>query len=520
MEAIFKRSGVVKAHPHCFRHTLASELLGKDEYVQRVIDIAVETTSVPPRAPEGRSGVQTSDQHARPQSLLSDFTTILRMDGSEMRRPSLCRHMAYVPPRNLANRSHIIGAEYLLWLLNCRDSRQPGVGGDLIMTSTACRLDPRKTGRAAEALEESLRRLVVGQDEAIRKIVDLYQMYVTGMTSLGRPIGNVLFLGPTGSGKTRLVEATAESLFGDANSIVKVNCAEFQHSHEIAKLIGAPPGYLGHRETHPVLSQEALNRPHTETVKISLVLFDEIEKASDALWNLLLGILDKATLSLGDGRQTDFSRAFIFMTSNLGAVEMEGLIRPRWGFATKPNGAGGEQVSKKLSCVGVEAARKKFTPEFINRLDAMVVFNALGEAELRHVVEIELRRVQQRVLHSKAAPFVFRVTEAAVDQLLVDGTDARYGARHLRRAIDRLLVQPISNLLATDQLRGGDCLVIDSDPGSHEMTFVREAEALSTLAMARLAQQPLLACSAQSVAHPEQPAPSGILRRFKAATDS
>ena len=223
-----------------------------------------------------------------------------------------------------------------------------------------------------------LRRLVVGQDEAIQKIVDLYQMYVTGMTSPGRPIGNILFMGPTGSGKTRLVEATAESLFGDATAIVKINCAEYQHSHEIAKLIGSPPGYLGHRETHPFLSQERLNRSHTETLKLSLVLFDEIEKASDALWNLLLGILDKATLTLGDGRQTDFSKCLIFMTSNLGAAEMQNLVEPRWGFAT-PAGAdtgGGTQIATKLSAVGTAAARRKFTPEFINRLDAMVVFHA------------------------------------------------------------------------------------------------------------------------------------------------
>src|SRR5690349_11406371 len=312
-----------------------------------------------------------------------------------------------------------------------------------MITGTSSRLDPHKPGRPADTLETCLRRLVIGQDEAIRKIVDLYQMHVTGMTSPGRPIANILFLGPTGSGKTRLVEATAESLFGDAGAIVKVNCAEFQHSHEIAKLIGAPPGYLGHRETHAALSQEALNKSHTESVKVSLVLFDEIEKASDALWNLLLGILDKATLTLGDGRRTDFSRAFIFMTSNLGATEMQGLVQPRWGFTTGPKSEG---LTKKLSATGTEAARKKFSPEFINRLDAMVVFNALGEPELRQVIEIELRRLQERILNSKGAAFIFRLTEAAAGQLLAEGTDPRYGARHLRRAIDRLLVQPISNL--------------------------------------------------------------------------
>ena len=383
------------------------------------------------------------------------------------------------------------------------------------------KLDPRKPGRVAEALEKDLRRMVVGQDEAIRKIVDLYQMYVTGMNSPGRPIGNILFLGPTGSGKTRMVEATAESLYGDAGAILKVNCAEFQHSHEIAKLIGAPPGYLGHRETHPFLSQDALNRPHTETMKVSLVLLDEVEKASDALWNLLLGILDKGTLTLGDGHVTDFSRAFIFMTSNLGAAEMQGLVRPGLGFGTTPkiHEDNGGQLKAKISRVAVEAARKKFTPEFINRLDAMVVFQALGERQLRQVIEIELRRVQQRVLNSKAAPFIFHVTEAALNQLLVEGTDPRYGARHLKRTIDRLLVQPISNLVASEQLRGGDCVLIDSEPETREMTFVREAEALSPLAMARMAQSPV-AASAQTAARPERGESPGIMRRFKVAMDS
>src|SRR6266849_4567902 len=183
-------------------------------------------------------------------------------------------------------------------------------------------LDPSRTGQEAEMLESSLRQLIVGQDEAIQQIVNIYQMHLTGMTAPGRPIGNFLFLGPTGSGKTRIVEATAEALVNNPRAVIKIDCAEFQHSHEIAKLIGSPPGYLGHRETHPLLSQEVLNQYHTDTIKVSFVLFDEIEKASDSLWTLLLGILDKATLTLGDNRKVDFSRALIFMTSNLGASEM------------------------------------------------------------------------------------------------------------------------------------------------------------------------------------------------------
>jgi ATP-dependent Clp protease ATP-binding subunit ClpA len=183
-------------------------------------------------------------------------------------------------------------------------------------------LDPSRTGREAEDLEHKLRNFVVGQDEAIHEIVRAYQTYVAGLSPVGRPIGNFLFLGPTGSGKTRIVEATAECLLMDSRAVIKIDCAEFQHSHEVAKLLGSPPGYLGHRETHALLSQEALDQYHTDKVKISFVLFDEIEKASDAVWNLLLGILDKATLTLGDNRKVDFSAAMVFMTSNLGATEM------------------------------------------------------------------------------------------------------------------------------------------------------------------------------------------------------
>src|SRR5580658_5952195 len=195
-------------------------------------------------------------------------------------------------------------------------------------------LDPTLTGREADDLQAGLRRRIIGQDEAIEQIVNIYQTFLAGMNSPGRPIGNFLFLGPTGTGKTRLVEALAESMVGDPGAVIKIDCAEFQHSHEIAKLIGSPPGYLGHRETHPLLSQEVLNQYHTDTMKLSFVLFDEIEKASDALWTLLLGVLDKATLTLGDNRKVDFSRAMIFMTSNLGAAEMSAMVNPKLGFGT------------------------------------------------------------------------------------------------------------------------------------------------------------------------------------------
>src|SRR6202162_4327737 len=204
-------------------------------------------------------------------------------------------------------------------------------------------LDPTKTGKQAEDLENQLHHFIVGQEEAIHQIVRAYQTHVAGLSPVGRPIGNFLFLGPTGSGKTRIVEATAECLLKNSRAVIKIDCAEFQHSHEIAKLIGSPPGYLGHRETHPLLSQETLNHHHTEKVKISFVLFDEIEKASDSLWNLLLGILDKATLTLGDNRKVDFSSAMVFLTSNLGAGEMCSLSGPRLGFHSRQSEDAGFQ---------------------------------------------------------------------------------------------------------------------------------------------------------------------------------
>src|SRR3954454_15776875 len=253
-------------------------------------------------------------------------------------------------------------------------------------------LNPTQTGSEADKLDVDLRKRIVGQDEAIQQIISVYQTHLAGMSTPGRPIGNLLFLGPTGSGKTRLVEAAAESLLGDPRAVIKIDCAEFQHSHEIAKLIGSPPGYLGHRETHPLLSQEVLDQFHTDRLKLSFVLFDEIEKASDALWNLLLGILDKATLTLGDNRRVDFSHAMIFMTSNLGASEMSSILRPNLGFSageTERNHAAGvmdEATGCKVARAGVEAARRKFSPEFMNRIDRVVVFHPLGIDELRKIL--------------------------------------------------------------------------------------------------------------------------------------
>src|SRR5260370_23996865 len=195
-------------------------------------------------------------------------------------------------------------------------------------------LDPAQTGLKAEEFEARLRSKFMGSEDAVAQGVRVYQTFSLGMSVPGRPVGCLLFLGPTGTGKTRLVEAAAESAAGDARALIKIDCGEFQHSREIAKLTGSPPGYLGHRDTHPLLSQEALNRFQTQNLRLNFVLFDEIEKASDALWNLLLGILDKATLTLGDNRRVDFSNTMIFMTGNIGAAEMSKELTHRYGFAS------------------------------------------------------------------------------------------------------------------------------------------------------------------------------------------
>ena len=367
------------------------------------------------------------------------------------------------------------------------------------MGRTNVPLDPTKTGREALELETNLCKRIVGQQEAIREIVSIYQMYLSGLTAPGRPIGNLLFLGPTGSGKTRTVEATAESLLKNARAVIKIDCAEFQHSHEIAKLIGSPPGYLGHRETHPLLSQEFLNQYHTEKIKVSFVLFDEIEKASDTLWNLLLGILDKGTLTLGDNRRVDFSRSMIFMTSNLGAAEMSALVSPTLGFNACDAGCKsqaaepGDALRGKIERSGMQAVRRKFTPEFINRLDKIVTFQPLGSAQLRKILDIELDSVQQRIFAgSHGRSFVFQATEKAKSFLLEQGIDMKYGARYLKRAIERLLVQPMSNLIATAQVRGGDYIRVDLDQSHSFLTFTKEAEVLPVREMAHWADRPMM----------------------------
>jgi ATP-dependent Clp protease ATP-binding subunit ClpB len=210
------------------------------------------------------------------------------------------------------------------------------------------------------------------------------------------------------------------------------------------------------------------------------VLFDEIEKASDSLWQLLLGILDKATLTLGDNRRVDLSQTMIFMTSNLGGAEISELITGGMGFV-QPIDKPVQRLDEKVARAAVEAARRKFSPEFINRLDKLVVFHPLKREELDEVLDIELGQVQKRVLDSSSTrPFMFQVSSEGRQFLLQEGTDQRYGARHLKRAIERYVVSPLARLLATAQVRSGDVLLIDRHPGGKALAFLRETEQRSS----------------------------------------
>ena len=353
------------------------------------------------------------------------------------------------------------------------------------------------TLRSSEAMEfeEALRAKIVRQEEAVQAMVGLYQVFRAGLNSPGRPVGSLLFLGPTGSGKTRIVEAAAEILFGDRRAVIKVDCGEFQHSHEISKLIGSPPGYLGHRETHPLITQEALAAHHTDTLKLSFLLLDEIEKASDALWQLLLGMLDRATLTLGDNRRVDLSQTVIFMTSNLGSAEITELMHGGMGFI-QPKDKPMEGLDVKVECTAVEAARRTFSPEFMNRLDKIVVFHPLNREQLAEVLQIELVQLQQRILQTQNGQFLFRVTDAGREFLLYEGTDQRYGARHLKRAIERHVVFPLANLLATGQVQASDLLHIDWDRRVGGLVFWKEDKARRST----VPQPQLVATQAQKAA--------------------
>lgn len=340
--------------------------------------------------------------------------------------------------------------------------------------ATAQPLDATRHGAATREIEAFLRSRVIGQDAAVDAVLELYQIFLVGMSPPDRPVGSLLFLGPTGSGKTYVVEVLAEALFGNPHAFIKVDCAEFQEPHEIAKLIGSPPGYIGHMHTQPILTEEALSRWHTDKLKLTLLLFDEIEKASESLWQLLLGILDKASLTLGDNTHVDLSHCIIFMTSNVGASEMSRLAEGGIGFAVQAP-IKDMNLDEKITRAAMDAARRKFSPEFMNRLDKVVVFKTLRPDQLEHILELELAKVQRRIAGAVGEnQFTFFCTPEIKQWLLREGTDPKYGARHLKRVTEKNIVYGLANLVATGQVKAGDCVSIGIKPDG-SLTFAKIA---------------------------------------------
>ena len=310
-------------------------------------------------------------------------------------------------------------------------------------------------------LVELLSAKVKGQADAIRQIAPYIQMYEVGLAPEGRPAGVFLLLGPTGTGKTRTVEALAEVLHGSKKNVLKIDCGEFQMDHEVAKLIGAPPGYLGHRETQALLTQQRLSAVTSESCDVALVLFDEIEKAAPSLTRLLLGILDKATLRLGDNSTVNFEKTLIFLTSNLGSQEMMKAITPDFGFQS---GMARERtdLNGKLEGIGVAAVRKRFSPEFVNRIDAVITYKPLGAESLDAIVDQHLDELQYQITSRMGErAFEIVVGEEARAFLVEKGTSPHYGARELKRAIHRSLTQPLAAQVANGEITPGSVVFVD-----------------------------------------------------------
>jgi ATP-dependent Clp protease ATP-binding subunit ClpA/ActR/RegA family two-component response regulator len=327
-------------------------------------------------------------------------------------------------------------------------------------------MDPERRSHPTD-LVGLLSRKIIGQADALQFITPYIQMYQAGLSSPGRPAGIFLLLGPTGTGKTRTVEALAEILHGSARQMLKIDCAEYQSDHEVAKLIGAPPGYLGHRETKPMLSQERLNEVVTDRCDLALVLFDEIEKAAPAFTTLLLGLLDKAVVRLGDNNMVNFERTLIFLTSNLGARDMLREVNPDIGFQPAERKSPAD-VASRLESIGLAAVRKRFSPEFVNRLDAVITYRPLDAGALAHILDAHVAELQRHV-HSRLGErsFEIDVTKPARDLLLERGASAEYGARELKRTIHRMLTQPLAALVAGGEVEPGARVVADrSSDGS------------------------------------------------------
>jgi ATP-dependent Clp protease ATP-binding subunit ClpB len=319
-------------------------------------------------------------------------------------------------------------------------------------------LDAARNSVRATSLSLKFKSRIIGQPEAAQALLNVLEKFQSGFYDRSKPIASLLFLGPTGTGKTGTVEAFVEGLFGKSTAMMKVDCAEYQHSHEIAKLLGSPPGYLGHRETHPFFTNAAVQGYKTADVPFTVILFDEIEKANDALWNLLLGILDKGQLTTGTNEVVDLRATIIIMTSNVGSKELakrvgDGAI----GFNT----AGEDVNHEEATEIAMSAARRKFMPEFLNRLDNVTMFNTLTPENLDEIFTLELNKIRERIVMTSLAIFEVEISPAGKAQILLEGFDRKYNARNLKRTMEQYISLPLARLVATGQVINNDVVVID-----------------------------------------------------------
>jgi len=330
----------------------------------------------------------------------------------------------------------------------------------------------------------ALSRRLVGQPSAIESIVPYVQLHRALLAPEGRPVGVFLLLGPTGTGKTKTVEALAEVLHGSPKKVLKVDCGEFQMEHEVAKLLGAPPGYLGHRETQPLLTQQKVNGASSESCDLSLVLFDEIEKAAPSVARLLLGVLDKATLRLGDNTAVNFEKAMIFLTSNLGAHEMNRVLNPDFGFESLLPKRGCEKLSK-LQNIGALALRRKFSPEFINRIDAVITYQPLDSEALSAILDQHIQDLREHLDQRLGmSTFHLEVPTRARRFLLEKGTSTQYGARELKRTIQRHLIQPLASAIAAGEIAPGSRIRAELNPRKDKLVMREGAPPEDSLAPA------------------------------------